>query len=395
MHFVFTTLGYHPDQAGGAFRYVTELAEGLARRGHNLVVIYPSTEASASRTIEEVRNGVHLHRFSVQSAAFFSNWFARNQAALGFIQKIRHEDPQCILVSCHGYFGRAVARSKQPIVSLFTGPWAEEFLLSKRLAKNRFFRRKIIAPFLRKVESVALSRSRSILTISEYYRRSLKVWHPQVSRPIHVIDGGVNTDQFRPTPDRAKVRESLGLTENDTLFLAIRRLEPRMGLIDLIDGFQTIAHEFPNARLWIGGGGSLREALDSRARIFALGERVRLLGYIPEADLAQYYSAADCAVMPSVDLEGFGLATVESLACGTPVIGTRRGATPEILDPFDPNLLYDSPADLVSRFRGILAGAITLPSRTLCREYVLSRYTWSGPVTAFERICANLSGGSK
>jgi glycosyltransferase involved in cell wall biosynthesis len=395
VNLVFTTLGYHPDQAGGAFRYVTELAEGLARRGHLVHAVYPSFEQGAPRVTQELRNGVQLHRFSVHRAAFFYNWLDRNHAALDRVRIIRRDHPPTLLVSCHGYFASAVARSGPPIVSLFTGPWAEEFLQSKRLTKHPFFRRKIIAPILRKVESIALKNSRSILTISEYYRRNLKTWHPEISRPTHVIDGGVNTDQFRPAPDRVKARDALGLKQSDTLFLAVRRLEPRMGLIDLIDGFQVIASDFPNARLWIGGSGSLREALESRIRIFGLENRARLLGYIPEADLARYYSAADCVVMPSVDLEGFGLTTVESLACGTPVIGTRRGATPEILEPLDPNLLYDSASDLAAKLRAILSGSITLPSSALCREYVLSRYTWNGPVTAFERICSNFPGGAE
>jgi glycosyltransferase involved in cell wall biosynthesis len=358
-------------------------------------VVYPSTDQTAPRVTQELRNGVQLHRFSAPRAAFFYNWMRRNQAALDCIRNIRRDDPGTILVSGHGYFANAVARSGPPTVTLFTGPWAEEFLQSKCLTKHLFFRRRIIAPMLRKVESIALKNSRSILTISEYYRRSLPVWHLEVSRPVHVIDGGVNTDQFRPAPDRAKLRAELGLREEETLFLAVRRLEPRMGLIDLIDGFQTVAQEFPKARLWIGGSGPLRDALVSRIRIFNLENRVRLLGYIPEVDLARYYGAADCTVMASTDLEGFGLSTIESLACGTPVIGTRRGATPEILEPLDPNLLYDSPSDLAPQLRAILSGAINLPSATLCREYVLSRYTWNVPVTAFERICQHLPGGSE
>lgn len=395
MHFVFTTLGYHPEQAGGAFRYVTELAEGLVRRGHQVHAVYPSPDQATPGVAREVRNGVQLHRFSIAHAAFFYNWLDRNNLALDCVRTIRRDHPSTILVSCHGYFANAVARSGPPTFSLFTGPWAEEFLQSKRLTKSPFFRRRIIAPILRKAESVGLRNSRSILTISEYYRRSLPSWHPEVSRPVHVIDGGVNTDEFRPAPDRAKTRETLGLREGEILFLAIRRLEPRMGLIDLIDGFQSIAREFPNARLWIGGNGPLRGALESRIRIFNLENRVRILGFVPENDLARYYSAAGCTVMPSTDLEGFGLSTVESLACGTPVIGTRRGATPEILEPLDPNLLYDSASDLAPKLRAILSGAISLPSATLCREYVLARYTWNAPVSAFERICQHLPGGSE
>jgi hypothetical protein len=76
VHFVFTTLGYHPDQTGGAFRYATEIAEGLAALGHTVHVIYPSMETGSPREVQERRNGVHLHRFSVRRMAFFKNWLA-------------------------------------------------------------------------------------------------------------------------------------------------------------------------------------------------------------------------------------------------------------------------------------------------------------------------------
>jgi glycosyltransferase involved in cell wall biosynthesis len=389
VHFVFTTLGYHPDQTGGAFRYVTEIAEGLVGLGHTVHVIYPSSETGSAPDAQERRNGVQLHRFSVQRGSFFHNWLDRNNAAFERLKIARPANYPSILVSCHGYFSSAVARSGEPIVSLFTGPWAEEFLLSKRLVKHPVLRKKLVAPILRKIESTGLKHSRSILTISQYYQENLNVWHPEIRKPVHVINGGVNTEQFRPAEKPGLVRESLGIQAEEFLFLAVRRLEPRMGLIELVDAFQAFTLEFPKAKLLIGGSGALRSALELRIRIFGLEDRVRLLGFVPEADLPKLYSAANCTVMPSVDLEGFGLSTVESLACGTPVIGSRRGATPEILEPLDPQLLYE-PSDLAARMRAILKEPGQLPSARTCREYAVEKYSWSGPLNAFERICLEI-----
>jgi glycosyltransferase involved in cell wall biosynthesis len=98
-------------------------------------------------------------------------------------------------------------------------------------------------------------------------------------------------------------------------------------------------------------------------------------------------------VMPSLDLEGFGLATVESLACGTPVIGSRNGATPEILMPLDATLIYNSPSDLAEKLREILRDPAKLPSSQRCRQYAVERYTWEAPVRAFEFICQQIASG--
>jgi glycosyltransferase involved in cell wall biosynthesis len=64
-----------------------------------------------------------------------------------------------------------------------------------------------------------------------------------------------------------------------------------------------------------------------------------LIGFVPEARLAAYYQTADLVLMPSLQLEGFGLVTVEAMACGTPVLGTPVGAIPEILRQVDPILV--------------------------------------------------------
>jgi glycosyltransferase involved in cell wall biosynthesis len=99
----------------------------------------------------------------------------------------------------------------------------------------------------------------------------------------------------------------------------------------------------PDALLVVGGDGPLAATLRERAAALGLGAGARFVGFVPEPELPDFYAAADVFVLPSEGLEGFGLVTLESLACGTPVIGTRVGATPELLEPLDPTLLADAP----------------------------------------------------
>jgi glycosyltransferase involved in cell wall biosynthesis len=127
--------------------------------------------------------------------------------------------------------------------------------------------------------------------------------------------------------------------------------------------------------------------LARRIREGGLGDRVQLLGYVPEAELADVYGVADCTLMPSLDLEGFGLATVESLACGTPVIASDAGANPELVAPLDAGLLYRSTdlQALAERLNAVLSGQHPLPSRARCAEYARARFPWERPVAAFEQ----------
>jgi glycosyltransferase involved in cell wall biosynthesis len=82
--------------------------------------------------------------------------------------------------------------------------------------------------------------------------------------------------------------------------------------------------------------------------------------------------------MPSQSLEGFGLAVVESLACGTPALCTPVGGMPEILAPFSPNLITDSPEEnaIAERLEELLTGKVPMPSRIECREYASTHFDW-------------------
>jgi glycosyltransferase involved in cell wall biosynthesis len=116
-----------------------------------------------------------------------------------------------------------------------------------------------------------------------------------------------------------------------------------MGVDLLIEAMAAVRARDHTATLVIGGDGPLAPALRAQARRLGLDGAVRFVGFVPEADLAAYYGAADASVVPTRALEGFGLVTLESLACGTPVIGTPVGATPEVLGALDPALLAEAP----------------------------------------------------
>jgi glycosyltransferase involved in cell wall biosynthesis len=111
----------------------------------------------------------------------------------------------------------------------------------------------------------------------------------------------------------------------------------------------------------------------------SLSESVFLLGRVSEDDLLGWYRAATLFVLPTQELEGFGISTIEALACGTPVLGTPVGGTPEILAPIDPRLLAAgrSPRDLAA---AILV--LTKPEGLLAalaqevRKYVVPAMTW-------------------
>jgi len=112
----------------------------------------------------------------------------------------------------------------------------------------------------------------------------------------------------------------------------------------------------------------------------------------------KYHQAADLFVLPSLAFEGFGLVTLEALACGTPAVGTPIGATPEILRPLAPQLLLGGTEPPAIR-RGIQVmlewnsdAAAKEELRRRCREYAETTYGWDRAVDSLERLFSDLVG---
>ena len=191
----------------------------------------------------------------------------------------------------------------------------------------------------------------------------------------HVVFNGVDLDAFTPAPESAD--EAAGGTGN---LLFVGRITPEKALHDLIDAVARVSTRVPDVRLDIVGldAETPKEYIvdlsdDNRVKALAswydgnyferlkniaqtrLGDRVRFVGLESRGDLPEVYRGADLLVNPSVS-ESCGMSLVEAMASGTPVIATRVGGMPEIVDhgrtgvlvvPGDPIALSDAIAGLL------------------------------------------------
>jgi glycosyltransferase involved in cell wall biosynthesis len=139
--------------------------------------------------------------------------------------------------------------------------------------------------------------------------------------------------------------------------------------------------------LVVAGTGSLAGDLPRLAAELGLAERVLFVGSVSDdSRLADWYRAADLFVLPTTAYEGFGMATVEALASGTPVAGTAIGATPELLAPLDPRLVAPTadPEALAAVIGEALDFATTEEFASRCRAHADERYGLGSAIAAWE-----------
>ena len=141
------------------------------------------------------------------------------------------------------------------------------------------------------------------------------------SRPVVTIPNGVDLDVYRPSPSpRSKDELVIG---------CMSRLIPGKGVEDVLVAAQEVVPR--GARLRIAGDGSERSRLELLAKQLGIRESVDFLGWVRSAsDVAGFWNDCDVGVAAPNDwVESFGLAAVEAMACGRPVVATRGGALPE------------------------------------------------------------------
>jgi len=163
--------------------------------------------------------------------------------------------------------------------------------------------------------------------MAEYYHDNFGIEKDR----IKIMPNWVNLDRFNPEKyKKQQIRNELGITQDKQVVLFVHHLAPRKGAHHLMRIAETVIKEVPQAIFLIVGDGPYREKLEQEIKVEHLESVLRLVGNVPNRDIARYYAVADLFIMPSEE-EGFPRVLLEAMAMGIPFVATYHGTMDTLL----------------------------------------------------------------
>jgi glycosyltransferase involved in cell wall biosynthesis len=155
-----------------------------------------------------------------------------------------------------------------------------------------------------------------------------------------VIPNGVDVERFHdPSPVSHDVVDPTSFEH--PMVLGVGRLAFRKGFHLLVESMPRVLRRHPGARLYVAGRGIMAGFLGLLVESLDLQGRVTLTGYVSDEALPWLYRLCDIFVLPSVSAESFGITLIEAMAAGKPVVASRIGGVPEIVDDGVNGLLFE------------------------------------------------------
>ena len=225
------------------------------------------------------------------------------------------------------------------------------------------------------------ARSDAIVANSQAFREDFLSLFPELRDKTTFIHNGVDWDELHPG--------DLPLEPHRVPYvLCVAAHNQKKALDVLLQSFAVVARSDDAVRLMLVGDGPLRADLEKLSTDLQLGERVIFAGALERAEVVKRLHGCQVFVLPSRS-EPFGIAIVEAMACGKPVVGSRTGGIPEIIEDGREGLLVepDDPDALAGAIQRLLGDAgLRADLGSHGREKVLNRFLWEHTGSAYERL---------
>lgn len=324
---------------GGMEVHERILARELAARGHDVTVM---TSRHPSGLKSERREGVEIHY--LQATVFGSqrgNWASECER---YFQELHHKKAFEIVCCQHmvvpsGLIGFA-QQQEVPIVVITEGlsSWMLLSEVSEALSHHKGYGRlwRRLGAFLYYYlgwELPVARRCDALIAVSNEVARSIPKWCWVSHHKVHTVYNGVDVEAFAPDPNaREAVRKSYQVSSGDRLIVFLSHVTRQKGLHLLIGCLPDILANAGRVKLLVAGEGEYLAEARQFVNTLGLGPYVAFAGHVPHERSPGFLNAADLFVLPTLRQEGMPFALLEAMACQKPVIASRIGGIPSVVE---------------------------------------------------------------
>ena len=380
MKIVISTDVFYP-MINGVAVFSRNLAAGLKKRGHKVLVLAPSTNGEFGVEKDE-ENGVTVVRLSSTKMHLYPdqiNKVPEKKDVLGVkiprlvyknglnvsytpyseIKKVLDEfQPDIIHNQTPGPIALAVFRyAKKRNIPLVATDHAYPDNLTQQVklpdlvkspinkAMNAYF-----ISFLKRSEYATMPTEQAVADLIPKNRKHFKV-------PVEAISNGIDLSRFAKGRANKDIYERYDIPKGKPIVLYVGRVDPEKSLDILVNAFTEVHNNIPEAQLVIVGDGTARPTLEKIAEESGTTENVHFLGRIVGDDLPQIYRTGTVFAITS-KTETQSIVLLEAMATGLPCVAVRAGAIPELVktsrngylcEPDDPDIVAKCIVNILSK----------------------------------------------
>lgn len=339
------------------------LAKHLAKKGHEVHVITSLDEGLPKESLEQ---DFHVHRVRCPRVRFLGIiifWLK----AFPFLKRI---NPDVI--------------HAQGISMGMPGFLAKKFLGKPYIVWGRGFGVYFPWLFKNQISKLVLGNANAVIALTEDMKGKME---RICNRDVCVIPNGIDLEGFQDLPTKEVARESLGLDNNDRIVLLVANLRPVKGVRYLIEAINIVRSTETKVRLLLMGDGEERQNLEAVVKSLNLEDCVSFTGKVPNEKVSEYMAASDVFVLPSLS-EGFPMVILEAMASGLPIVATKVGGLPEIIEDGENGFLVQpkNPQQIAERVLLFLNNSELAEQISKNNQQKAKEYSWENIAQRLEDI---------
>jgi len=338
------------------------IAKHLARRGHEVHVITTLDEGLPKENMEE---GFYVHRVFWRKIRFLgivSFWIK-----IFFVLKKINPDivhAQSIGIGISGFLANKIL--KKPYVAWGRG--SEVYLPST---------------FKNTISKLVLRNADAVIALTQDMKNEMQKF---CDCDISVIPNGIDTERFENL-SKEDIRKRLKIKEDEKIITFVGTLRPVKGLRYLIEAMKIVRDKDKNVRLVLVGDGEEREKLEKLVEKFGLKECVKFIGSVQNEEIPQYMVTSDVFVLPSLS-EGFPNVVLDAIASGLPIVATKVGGLPEIIEDSKNGFLVKpkNPEQIAEKILLLIKDDELRKRISKANKGEAERYSWERVVQRLEEV---------